>query len=289
MHAVAIKVQLLLIDRNENLQRPFLNLAERFPVDAIGGLCLVGFICSVMFVPATVPVSGRCRRCGRSYSQACEKCDRVPARANKFHDASENYCRHSTLTTGVYLALITAMAFSIRRVAPSPRCVYRHVLCHQSAAMAFSIRPVAPSPSCVYRHILCHQLTAMAFSIRRVAPSPRCVYRHILCHRAAQHAVDPYRDTVARSQALFRARRSISIRFHSTCTSRHASRLSRLPDQPQAHGHSRRGGSLHGMSCPAQPCCRLRALAGNRRGIRWLCQAKTQPRPSREARCTVCL
>ena len=80
-----------------------------------------------------------------------------------------------------------AMAFSIRRVAPSPRCVYRHVLCHQSAAMAFSIRPVAPLPSCVYRHILCHQLTAMAFSIRQLAPSPRCVYRHILCHRAAQH------------------------------------------------------------------------------------------------------
>src|SRR6516165_3031182 len=195
MHAVAIKVQLLLIDRNENLQRPFLNLAERFPVDAIGGLCLVGFICSVMFVPAAVPVSGRCRRCGRSYSQACEKCDRVPARANKFHDASENYCRHSTLTTGVYLALMTAMTFSIRPVAPSPRCVYRHVLCHQSAAMAFSIR--------------------------RVAPSPRCVYRHILCHRAAQHAVDPCRDTVARSQVLFRVRRSTSTRFHSTCTSRH--------------------------------------------------------------------
>jgi len=81
MHAVAVKVQLLLIDRNENLQRPFLNLAERFPVDAIGSLCLVDFMCSVMFVPATVPVSGRCRRCGRGYGQACEKCDRVPAAA----------------------------------------------------------------------------------------------------------------------------------------------------------------------------------------------------------------
>src|SRR6516164_2106307 len=188
MRAVAIEVQLLLIDRNEDLQRPFLNLADRFPVDAIGGLCLVGFICSVMFVPAAVPVSGRCRRCGRSYSQACEKCDRVPARANKFHDASENYCRHSTLTTGVYLALMTAMAFSIRRLAPSPRCLYRHVLCHQSAAMAFSIRPVAPSPSCVYRHILCHQSRASAFSIRRLAPSPRCLYRHVLCHQSTAMA-----------------------------------------------------------------------------------------------------
>src|SRR6516165_9281758 len=81
MRAVAIKVQLLLIDRNENLQRPFLNLADRFPVGAIGGLCFVGFMGRVMFVPAAVPVSRRCRRCGRAYGQACEKCDRAPAAA----------------------------------------------------------------------------------------------------------------------------------------------------------------------------------------------------------------
>src|SRR6516164_6298094 len=77
MRAVAIKVQLLLIDRNENLQRPFLNLADGFPVGAIGGLCFVAFMCRVM--PVAVPVSGRCRRCGRGYGQACEKRDRVPA------------------------------------------------------------------------------------------------------------------------------------------------------------------------------------------------------------------
>ena len=85
---------------------------------------------------------------------------------------------------GFTLGLMTPMAFSIRRVAPSPRCVYRHVLCHQSAQHA----------------------------VRRVAPSPRCVYPHILCHQSAQHAVDPCRDTVARSQVLFRARRSTSTR-----------------------------------------------------------------------------
>ena len=81
MHAVAIKVQLLLIDRNKDLQRPFLNLAERFLVGAIGALWFMGFMCSAMFVPAAVPVSGRCRRCGRGYDQACDKCDRVPAAA----------------------------------------------------------------------------------------------------------------------------------------------------------------------------------------------------------------
>src|SRR6516165_3368731 len=81
MHAVAIKVQLLLIDRNEDLQRPFLNLADRFPVGAIGGLCFVGFMCRVMFVPAAMPVSRRCRRCSRGDGQACEKCNRVPAAA----------------------------------------------------------------------------------------------------------------------------------------------------------------------------------------------------------------
>src|SRR5215469_1401446 len=80
MRAVAIKVQLLLIDRNENLQRPFLNSADRFPVGAIGGLCFVVFVYRVMFVPAAVPVSRR-RQCGRGYGQACKKCDRIPAAA----------------------------------------------------------------------------------------------------------------------------------------------------------------------------------------------------------------
>src|SRR5215469_13530519 len=121
----------------------------------------------------------------------------------------------------------TAMAFSIRRVAPSRRRVFRYVLCPQSTAMAFSIRRVAPSPRCVFRYVLCPQSTAMAFSIRRVAPSPCCVFRHILCHQSAQHAVDLCRDTVGQSQVLFRARRSTSTRFHSTCISPHASRPSR--------------------------------------------------------------
>ena len=126
-------------------------------------------------------------------------------------------------------------------------------------------------------------MIAMAFSIRRVAPSRSRVYRHILCHQAAQHAVDPCRDTDVRSQALFRARRSTSTRFHFSRISPHVSRPSRSRDRPQAHGHSHRGGSRHGMSCPAPPCCRLRAFAGNHRGMRWLCQAKARHRPSREA------
>src|SRR5271166_4196355 len=80
MHAVAIEMQLLLIDRNKDLQRPFLNLAERFLVGALVALWFVGFVCRAMFVPAavpaaTVPVSGRGRRCGRGHSQACEKCN----------------------------------------------------------------------------------------------------------------------------------------------------------------------------------------------------------------------
>jgi hypothetical protein len=129
-------------------------------------------------------------------------------------------------------------------------------------------------------------MTAMAFSIRRVAPSPRCVSRHILCHQSAQHAVDPCRDTVARSQVLFRARRSTSTRFRSTRISPHASRPSRSQDRPQTHGHSHRGGSRHGMSCRKQPYRRLRALAGNHRGMRWLYQAKGQRRPSCEAHYT---
>jgi hypothetical protein len=82
MRAVAIEVQLLLIDRNEDLQRPFLNLPDRFPVGAVGGLCFVGFMCRVLYVPATVPVSGRCRRCGCGYGQAYEKCDRVSVSAD---------------------------------------------------------------------------------------------------------------------------------------------------------------------------------------------------------------
>jgi hypothetical protein len=40
---------------------------------------------------------------------------------------------------GFTLGLMTAMAFSIRRVAPSPRCVYRHILCHQSAQHAVDL------------------------------------------------------------------------------------------------------------------------------------------------------
>jgi len=62
MYAVAIEMQLLLIDRNKDLQRPFLNLAERFLVDSIGGLWFVSFVCCAMFVPVAIPVCGRRRR-----------------------------------------------------------------------------------------------------------------------------------------------------------------------------------------------------------------------------------
>ncbi len=64
MYAVAIKAQLLLIDRNKDLQRPFLNWTERFLVTAIGDLRFVGLMCRAMFVRAAIPVSGRCRRSG---------------------------------------------------------------------------------------------------------------------------------------------------------------------------------------------------------------------------------
>jgi len=126
----------------------------------------------------------------------------------------------------------------------------------------------APSPRYVYRHILCHQSTAMAFSIRRVAPSPRCVYRHILCHQSAQHAVDPCRDTAARSRVLVRARRSTSTRFHSTCICPHASRPSRSRDRPQAHGHSHRGSALLRALPPNDPDSRT--LARQIRGLQTL-------------------
>jgi hypothetical protein len=73
--------------------------------------------------------------------------------------------------------------------------------------------------------------------------------------------VDPCRDTGVRPQALFRARRSTSTRFHSTRIAPHVFGPSRSRDRPQAHGHSHRGGSRHGMNCPPQPCCRLPSLA----------------------------
>jgi len=64
--AVAVEVQLLLIDRNENLLRPFRNIADRFFAPTIGGFRFVRFMRGFMFVqtavPAAIPVGGRCWR-----------------------------------------------------------------------------------------------------------------------------------------------------------------------------------------------------------------------------------
>jgi hypothetical protein len=69
--AVAVKTHLLLIDRYENLLRPFRDVAERFLAGSIGGFRLVRFVRGLMFVPAAVPavipISGRSRRGGRGH------------------------------------------------------------------------------------------------------------------------------------------------------------------------------------------------------------------------------
>src|SRR6516164_1165890 len=83
---------------------------------------------------------------------------------------------------GFTLDLMTPMVFSIRRVAPSPRCVYRHVLCHQSAQHA--VRRVVLSPRYVW-HVLYHQSAQHA--VRRVVLSPRYVW-HVLCHQSTAMA-----------------------------------------------------------------------------------------------------
>ena len=128
------------------------------------------------------------------------------------------------------------------------------------------------------------QLTggACSFLIPRVARSLHRGDRRILCRRSAQHAAHPYRDTVARAQTLCSAHRSTSTSFHLNSIAAHVSRPLRSRDRPQGRGHSRRGGSHHGMSCQSQPCCRLRGIAGNHRGIRSSCPAKARRRPSRE-------
>src|SRR5215469_14624039 len=77
MHAVAVEMQLLLIDRNENLLRPFRNFDGRFFAGAIGGFRLVRFVCASMLVPAAVPTAipvsgrrGRRTRCqGQTYGE----------------------------------------------------------------------------------------------------------------------------------------------------------------------------------------------------------------------------
>ena len=79
-------MQLLLIDRNENLLRPFRNFDGRFFAGAIGGFRLVRFVCASMLVPATVPtaipVSGRRGRGARCQRQTCGEGERGHAAAD---------------------------------------------------------------------------------------------------------------------------------------------------------------------------------------------------------------
>src|SRR5215467_7297598 len=86
MHAVAVEMQLLLIDRNENLLRPFRNFDGRFFAGAIGGFRLVRFVCASMLVPAAVPtaipVSGRRGRRTRCQGQTCGEGERGHAAAD---------------------------------------------------------------------------------------------------------------------------------------------------------------------------------------------------------------
>jgi hypothetical protein len=57
MHAVAVEMQLLLIDRNKNLLRPFRNLDGRLFAGAIGGFGLVRFMRGLVLMPAAVPAA----------------------------------------------------------------------------------------------------------------------------------------------------------------------------------------------------------------------------------------
>jgi hypothetical protein len=50
MHAVAVDMQLLLIDGNENLLRSFSDIAERLFARGIGGFRLMRFVRGSMFV-----------------------------------------------------------------------------------------------------------------------------------------------------------------------------------------------------------------------------------------------
>jgi hypothetical protein len=131
-----------------------------------------------------------------------------------------------------------------------------------------STMPVSRGSSCRARRA---QLTGepCPSSIPRVPHSAGRVCRHIPCRRSAQHGADPDRDRVARSRTLSHAHRSTSTCFRLKSIAAHASHPSRLRDRPQAHGRSRRGGSRRGRSCRSQRGCRLRAIAGSHREIRW--------------------
>lgn len=50
MHAIAVDMQLLLIDRNENLLRPFRDIAERVFALGLGGARFGRFVRGSMFV-----------------------------------------------------------------------------------------------------------------------------------------------------------------------------------------------------------------------------------------------
>ena len=75
MDAVAVEMQLLLIDRNENLLRPFRDSAERVFALGLGGRWFVRFVPGSMFVcaagPTAIPISRRRRRWTRGDHQTC--------------------------------------------------------------------------------------------------------------------------------------------------------------------------------------------------------------------------
>jgi hypothetical protein len=79
--AVTVEMQLLLIDRNENLLRAFRNLDGRFLAGAIGGFRLVRFMRGLVLMPAAIPAavpgSGRRRRCTRRQRETRGDSDRA--------------------------------------------------------------------------------------------------------------------------------------------------------------------------------------------------------------------
>src|SRR5689334_16601853 len=86
MHAIAVEMQLLLIDRNKNLLRPFCRLAKRILLGTIAGLGSTRFVRGSMLVPtaipaAAIPISRGRRSCRRHYRQGHQNPDRAASAA----------------------------------------------------------------------------------------------------------------------------------------------------------------------------------------------------------------
>jgi hypothetical protein len=120
--------------------------------------------------------------------------------------------------------------------------------------------------------------------IQHVAYSARRGERHTLCHQSDRHAVRLDQDMVFRSQALFRACRSMSTIAHWKPVALPGSRPLRSRCRLPARDHSRRGSFHHDMTCRFEPSGRSRWFADNRREMRTLYLASGRHRRARAAR-----